>query len=145
MNNENICLVIGVGPGTGYETAKIFSENNYKVVVVSRTKERVDKICSELKNCFGFICDVYDLDKLIKTCETIKKEIGNPSVFVHNAVAGILEGGGGKTFLEGDPTRLEYNFRINTTSFLYLARSLVPDMIKKGRGSIVVTGNTAAK
>ena len=51
----------------------IFSENNYKVVVVSRTKERVDKICSELKNCFGFICDVYDLDKLIKTCETIKK------------------------------------------------------------------------
>ncbi|MGI9324843.1 MAG: SDR family oxidoreductase, partial [Pseudomonadales bacterium] len=39
---------------------------------------------------------------------------------------------------------LERNFRINTTSLLYLARALVPDMVAAGRGAIIVTGNTAA-
>jgi len=49
-----------------------------------------------------------------------------------------------KCFLEADPKDLEKNFRVNTTSLLYLARELVPAMVEAGQGAIMVTGNTAA-
>jgi len=65
--------------------------------------------------------------------------MGRPSVLVHNAVSATFQ-----NFLDADPEDLERNFRVNTTSLLYLARDLVPDMIKTGAGAIMVTGNTAA-
>ncbi len=47
-------------------------------------------------------------------------------------------------FLKADPEDLERNFRVNTTSLLYLARAVAPAMLDAGRGAIMVTGNTAA-
>jgi NADP-dependent 3-hydroxy acid dehydrogenase YdfG len=60
-------------------------------------------------------------------------------VLVNNAVSATF-----KTFLEADPEDLEWNFRVNTTSLLYLARALAPAMVAAGHGAIMVTGNTAA-
>lgn len=65
--------------------------------------------------------------------------MGNPSILIHNAVRATFG-----TFLEADPEDLERNFRVNTTSLLYLTRELAPTMIAAGKGTIVVTGNTAA-
>ena len=70
---------------------------------------------------------------------TLVRSSGVPSVLVHNAVSATF-----KTFLEADPEDLERNFRVNTTSLLYLARALAPDMVAAGHGAIMVTGNTAA-
>ena len=36
------------------------------------------------------------------------------------------------------------NFRVNVVALLHLARGLVPDMIARGEGALVVTGNTSA-
>ena len=44
--------------------------------------------------------------------------MGLPQVIVHNAVRATFQ-----TFLEADPQELELNFRVNTTSLLYLARA----------------------
>ena len=65
--------------------------------------------------------------------------MGHPSVLIHNAVSATFG-----RFLEADPEDLERNFRVNTTSLLYMARELSPSMIAAGNGAIVVTGNTAA-
>ena len=67
--------------------------------------------------------------------------MGPPEILIHNAVKGNFE----KKLLEGKAEWLEENFRINTTSLMYLAHSLIPDMIKNKKGVIIVTGNTAAK
>ena len=64
---------------------------------------------------------------------------GSPNVLIHNAV-----GGGWGTFLEIEPKMLDRNFRVNVMGLLYLAREVAPDMIKAGKGTILVTGNTSA-
>ncbi|MEM9005778.1 MAG: SDR family oxidoreductase [Cyanobacteria bacterium P01_F01_bin.86] len=69
----------------------------------------------------------------------IRSEIGNPSILVHNAVRATF----GK-FLEVDPENMEHNFRVNTTSLLYLARELAPAMVAAGNGAMIIAGNTAA-
>jgi len=43
-----------------------------------------------------------------------------------------------------DPQVLNQNFQVNTMGLLYLARSVTPEMIARGKGAIIVTGNTSA-
>ena len=81
---------------------------------------------------------------MLETTERVSADLAPPSIVIHNAVSGILEGGGAGKFLEADPARLEKNFRVNTTSLLYLARATAPAMVEAGKGAIIVTGNTSA-
>jgi NAD(P)-dependent dehydrogenase (short-subunit alcohol dehydrogenase family) len=85
------------------------------------------------------VCDVGDLEVLGSTIDAVRADLGRPSVLVHNAVSATFG-----TFLEADPAELEWNFRVNTTALLYIARALAPDMIAAGGGAIVVTGNTSS-
>ena len=139
-----VCLIVGVGPGTGAECARRFTRGGYAIAMIARNRERLDELESELGDAKGYVCDVSDLEQLVDTVHKVQSEMGAPEVLIHNAVSGVLDGGGASTFLESDPQRLEHNFRVNTTSLLYLAREVAPAMIDAGRGAILVTGNTSA-
>ena len=143
-DDSPVCLVAGVGPGTGSECARRFAAGGYRVAMLARDGERLAACENDIAGSRGFVCDVADLDALTATAAKVAAEMGAPRVLVHNAVSGILDGGGAATFLESEPTRLERNFRVNTTSLLYLARAVAPAMIEAGDGAIVVTGNTSA-
>lgn len=133
-------MITGVGDGTGAFTARKFSKSGYRVAMLARSKDRLLKLEKELPGSKAYVCDVANINKLSSTCRKIKSELGAPEVLIHNAVKGNFE-----KLLEGDPKWLEENFRINTTSLMYLAHALIPDMVKFKKGSIIVTGNTAAK
>ena len=135
-----ICMITGLGEGTGGYTAKKFSKEGYRIAMLARSVERLERFEKELKGSKGYICDVSNIDHLKETCSKIKNEMGSPEVLIHNAVKGNFE-----KLLDGKPEWLEENFRINTTSLMYLAHELIPDMIKSKKGVIIVTGNTAAK
>lgn len=134
-----ICLITGVGAGTGASLARRFARGGYQVAMLARNRDRLSSLEQEIEDAKAYSCDISDLDALLETVKAVQIEMGAPSVLVHNAVAATF-----KTFLEADPEDLERNFRVNTTSLLYLARALAPAMIKAGNGAIMVTGNTAA-
>ena len=62
--------------------------------------------------------------KLLDVCSKVKKDIGDPNIFIHNAVAGVADGGLAGSFLSDNPERLDRNFKVNTKSLLYFAREL---------------------
>lgn len=134
-----VCVITGVGDATGAALVRRFVEGGYHVAMLARTAARLRTLEAETDAATAYVCDVGDLDTLQATIEKIRTELGDPEIVVHNAVAHSFE-----TFLEGDPALLERNFRVNTTALLYLARALAPAMIDRGRGAIIVTGNTAA-
>ncbi len=136
---QPVCLITGVGAGTGAALARRFAAGGYRVAMLARNRERLDALEKEIGDAKGYVCELADLDALLATVEAVRTEMGAPSVLVHNAVSATF-----KTFLESDPEDLERNFRVNTTSLLYLARALAPAMVDAGHGSIMVTGNTAA-
>ena len=135
-----ICMITGLGEGTGGYTAKKFAKEGYRIAMLARSEERLDRFEKELEGSKGYVCDVSNIEHLLEICFKIKDEMGAPEVLIHNAVKGNFE-----TLLDGKPEWLEKNFRINTTSLMYLAHALIPDMIKSKKGVIIVTGNTAAK
>jgi len=107
--------------------------------MLARNQDRLAQLERDLPGAKVFAIDLADLDHLVALCRQVKDEIGLPDVVVHNAVRATFKG-----FLDAEPEELERNFRVNTTSLLYLAREFVPAMIDRGSGTIVVTGNTAA-
>ena len=137
--SHKICLITGVGEGTGAAIARRFASEGYVVIMLARNEERLSALEQELQNSKAFAFDLSNLDQLTEICESIKKNIGVPDVVIHNAVRATFD-----TFLEGEPEELEQNFRVNTTSLLFLARAFAPEMIERGSGAIAVTGNTAA-
>ena len=134
-----LCLITGVGDATGAALARRFAAGGYRVAMVARNAERLKALEREIAQSMALTCDVGDLDALSAAITIVSAEMGDPEVLVHNAVAHSFD-----SFLDGDPKELERNFRINTTSLLYLARAVAPSMIEAGRGAIMVTGNTAA-
>ena len=132
-------LITGVGEGTGAALVRRFARGGYKIAMLARNQERLKLLEDEISDSKAYLCDVGNIDMLLNTVEAVRKDMGDPNVLIHNAVAATFE-----SFLEADPKDLEKNFRVNTTSLLYLARELVPAMVEAGQGAIMVTGNTAA-
>ena len=140
MKQKSVCMITGVGDGTGAYTARRFAKAGYHIAMIARDKSRLSNLENEIPNSKGFTCDVSDLLTLQETCNQVKGLMGTPEILIHNAVKGNFE-----KLLEGRPEWLEENFRINTTSLMYLAHAVIPDMVKNKKGVIIVTGNTAAK
>ena len=137
--SDKVCLVTGVGEGTGAAIARRFASGGYQVAMLARNEERLAALEEELSGSKAFAFDLADQDRLVEVCHWVNENMGAPDVVVHNAVRATFD-----TFLEGDPDDLERNFRVNTTSLLSLARSFAPGMVERGSGAIAVTGNTAA-
>lgn len=133
-----VCIITGVGPGTGSALARRFS-GDYHVALIARTERRIEPLKSELPNSSAHICDVTDEAAINETVAKITRDFGAPTVAIHNAVGGTIG-----NFLEVDPAALETNFKVNTMGMLYLARAVAPAMIEAQKGAIIATGNTSA-
>jgi NAD(P)-dependent dehydrogenase (short-subunit alcohol dehydrogenase family) len=137
--SQSVALITGVGPGTGTALARRFAAGGYRVAMLARSQDRLAALEKELPSAKAFACDVADPAALNATVDAIEAQWAAPSMLIHNAVGGTFG-----NFLEIDPEALNRNFQVNTMSLLHLARRLAPAMLKVGKGSIIVTGNTSA-
>jgi NAD(P)-dependent dehydrogenase (short-subunit alcohol dehydrogenase family) len=135
--SQDVCLITGVGPGTGAALARRFADG-YRVAMLARNAERLGELEQQIDGSVSFPCDVTDVDALTGTVEKIRADLGPPSVVIHNAVGGAFG-----DFMSIEPQVLEQNFQVNTMALLHLARLTAPAMIDAGRGAILCTGNTS--
>jgi short-subunit dehydrogenase len=140
MADQNVCVITGVGPGTGSALARRFAKGGYRVALIARNEDRLRDLQAELHGSKGYRCDVADPKQVEAVLDEIENDFGQPSILIHNAVGGAFG-----SFLEIDPEVLNRNFQVNTMALLYLARRLAPAMVQAGRGTILVTGNTSAQ
>ena len=135
---QKVCLVTGVGPGTGTAIARRFADG-YQVAMLARNAERLDSIAAQTPNVHAFPCDVTDAAALEASVAAVSTQLGTPDVVVHNAVGGAFG-----EFTAIDPAVLERNFAVNTVALLRLGQLVAPAMVERGSGAIICTGNTAA-
>ena len=137
--SKKIALITGVGPGTGSSIARRFSDGGYKIAMIARDKERLKSLEDELEDSKGYSCELRNSEYLNSTIDNIIKDFGYPDVFIHNAVRGTRG-----NFLEFTSEELQSNFDINVIALHRIAQKVAPEMIKKNKGAIIVTGNTSA-
>jgi NAD(P)-dependent dehydrogenase (short-subunit alcohol dehydrogenase family) len=137
---EPVCVISGVGPGTGTALVRRFAAGGYRVAMLARNAERLADLADQVPAAKAYVCDVSDQSQVDAAMALVEREIGPPTVLIHNAV-----GGGWGTFMEIDPAMLNRNFQVNTMGLLYLAQRVAPVMVCAGVGTIIVTGNTSAQ
>ena len=137
---EPVCVISGVGPGTGTALVRRFAAGGYRVAMLARNAERLANLTKEVPLAKSYVCDVSDQSQVDAAMDRIERDMGAPSVLIHNAV-----GGGWGNFMDIDPAMLNRNFQVNTMGLLYLARRAAPAMVAAGKGAIIVTGNTSAQ
>ena len=69
---DKICLVTGVGPGTGTSMVRKFSDGGYKVIMISRSEERLQILQKEIINTKSFPCDVSKEEDMESIIQQIK-------------------------------------------------------------------------
>jgi NADP-dependent 3-hydroxy acid dehydrogenase YdfG len=107
--------------------------------MLARNAGRLDTLAKEMPDAHAFPCDVTDHAQVEATIAAIEAKLGTADVLVHNAVGGAFG-----SFLEIDPEVLNRNFQVNTMGLLHLGRRVAPAMMARGKGTIIVTGNTSA-
>ena len=141
---SKVCLITGVGPGTGTALVERFVQGGYRVAMMARSAERLEELAARPANADGgdahaYPCDVADPEALTASFERLSSDLGTPSIVVHNAVAATFG-----SYLEIEPDDLRRNFEVKTMALLHLARLATPGMIEAGFGAILCTGNTSA-
>jgi NAD(P)-dependent dehydrogenase (short-subunit alcohol dehydrogenase family) len=137
--SKPVCVVTGVGPATGSALVRRFASAGYRVAMLARNRQRLDALAAELSDAHVFACDVSDAAQVDAAIAAVEAQLGTIDVLVHNAVGGAFG-----SFLEIEPDVLNRNFQVNTMGLLYLARRIAPGMAARGKGAIIVTGNTSA-
>lgn len=137
-DKPKLCLITGVGPGTGSAIARRFAGNGYRLLLNARSEERLTELADELGNAVSICADLADPTERLNFIEAVLRE-GVPDIVVNNAVGGTFG-----NYLNIDPADLTRNFTINVEALLDIARALIPKMIDSGGGAFLATGNTSA-
>lgn len=137
--DQKVCVVTGIGPGLGIAYARRFAAGGYRVALLGRTHEKLQRYADELEGSLAVVCDVSDADSVAAAFETVRDKLGQPDVIVHNAGSGVFKG-----FLETTAEELQSSFDVNVGGLFHVAQQALPAMLKAGSGALIITGATAA-
>lgn len=141
--SQEICAVVGVGPGIGLAVAKRFGQEGYRLALIARNVAKLEDFAGELKQAGiesqSFEADAGDFASLKSAFDRIKSEMGDPAVLVYNAAA----------FQRGQPSELDpddlmSSFAINVAGAMVAAQQVIPAMRAKKQGTILFTGGGLA-
>jgi NAD(P)-dependent dehydrogenase (short-subunit alcohol dehydrogenase family) len=134
-----VALVTGGGRGIGAGIAHELAGAGARVAVAARTRKQVDEIAREIDG-LALEVDVSDRADVERMVAETERELGPIQVLVANAGIG---GPDGLTW-EVDPDAWWHVFEVNVLGVHLCCRTVIPGMLERGDGRIVITGSGAA-
>jgi NADP-dependent 3-hydroxy acid dehydrogenase YdfG len=131
---------VGAGPGNGAALARRFAERGDRVALVARDEQRLRAIAREIPRTIAVRGDVTDERSLAAAFAEIGAALGPVDTLVYNAgnfVPGSIE--------ETNVETLEGAFRVNCSGCLRAVQHVLPGMLERGCGTIVIVGATASR
>ena len=134
-----VALVTGGGRGIGANVARELADAGMRVAVSARTPEQVEDVAREIGG-LAIAADVSDRESVEAMVERVESELGPIDLLVANAgIAGWEE-----TTWELEPDEWWRTFEVNVLGVFLCCRAVIPGMIERSRGRIVLTGSGAA-
>lgn len=136
-------LITGAGRGIGRAIALALASIGHTTILTARTMTELESVKQEImsKNGKAFIyqCDITSKEALTSLLASVTNDVGNVDILINNA--GVAE----SAKLEDTTDEFwQKTFAINVDVPFFLARAVVPDMKKNGRGTIINIASTAA-
>jgi len=134
-----VSLITGGGRGIGALIARELTSAGARVAVAARTAGQVEGVASQVGG-LAVVADVTKRDNVEAMVAQVESELGPIDLLVANAGIGTE---GGSTW-EVDPEEWWRVLEVNMLGVHLSCRSVIPGMLERGRGRIVITGSGAA-
>ncbi|MDF1673813.1 MAG: SDR family NAD(P)-dependent oxidoreductase [Vicingaceae bacterium] len=135
-------LITGATSGFGEAAARIFSENNYRLILTGRRKERLKALQNELSSEVFLLCfDVRNKESVAEAINSLPAEWKKIDVLVNNA--GLASGL--DKVQDGGLDDWDKMIDTNVKGLLYVSNAVIPLMKVQGSGHIINIGSTAGK
>ena len=140
-----VCLVIGAGAGIGGNVGKRFAAEGHHAVLCRRSDEEgLERLVSSIEedggSATGFLMNAIKPDAIEERVTQVEHEIGPIEVALFNLGAQI----GNRSLAETSYKQFEMGWQLATFALFRLASVLMPRMVERGHGTLLVTSATAA-
>jgi uncharacterized protein len=137
-------LITGASGGIGFELSQIFARDRINLILVARSKEKLEGMAFSLSRDYGinvtpFPADLSDMEQVKKVYEHCRQNSIQVDYLVNNA--GFGDNG---YFVESDWNRQLEMINLNITALTYLTRLFLPEMVSRQSGKILNVASTAA-
>ncbi len=132
-----VALVTGGGRGIGRAVARRLAAEGARVIVSGRRVAELEATAAEIRG-IALPLDVADRQALAPFLDALAREAGPVDILVNNA--GIAES---SPFDRTDDARWDRILEVNATAPFRLCRALVPGMIARGWGRVVMMASNA--
>ncbi|MBS7808476.1 SDR family oxidoreductase [Variovorax sp. PCZ-1] len=148
MNSSNSELVLvgqvaaitGAASGIGYASAHALIKAGAKVVLIDNDELALTKACSKLgTNALPLKLDLLDAEQCASMPDQILDLTGQLDIF--HANAGLYVGG---DLVDAKDAAIDRMLNLNINVVMKNVRGILPHMIERGRGDIIVTSSLAA-
>ena len=138
-----VVIVTGGAGGIGSRIARAFARTGAKVVIASRSMEKLEAIAEELnaqgQTCLPIACDVTDADQVEQMIAETVDKLGGLDVLVNNA--------GGALFMkppeEIEPDEWRAGIALNLDSVFFCCKAAAKYMVEQQRGRIISISSVA--
>ena len=140
--SKPVVAITGVGPGLGAALAHRFAQGGYAVAINARRAEYLRSLAEEISAAGGQVlavpADIGDRAQVEAAFKSIREQLGSPEILLYNAGSGTWG-----TITDLTPEQYETTWRVNAYGAFLSAKEVAPDMIDRGRGTMLFTGATA--
>jgi short-subunit dehydrogenase len=134
-----LAVVTGASSGIGLELARLFAADGYPLVVTAEDAA-IHDVAGQLP---GVSVEAVQADLATRAgCEALVSHVGDRAVDALVLNAGVGVGG---PFLETDLEAELAMINLNVVSVVYVAKRLLPAMVARGHGRVLVTSSIAAQ
>jgi len=138
-----IALITGASSGIGLELAREFARDGYDLVLAARRIEPMQALADELKSAGASTTVIAsDLSKP-GAAAALAAELDARGLAIEALVNNSGLGDNAK-FHVSDQTRIGEMLQVNMVALTELTRLLVPGMVKRGRGKVMMVASTAS-
>jgi NAD(P)-dependent dehydrogenase (short-subunit alcohol dehydrogenase family) len=134
-----VALVTGGGRGIGANIARELAGAGARVAVSARTKDEVEAVAQEIGGV-AVVADISKGEDVERMVSEVESELGPIDLLVANAGIGNQDG----ATWEVDPRDWWHVLEVNVLGVHLSCRAVIPGMLDRGRGRIVITGSGAA-
>jgi uncharacterized protein len=140
----NYTLITGASSGIGQELARVFAKNNHNLVLVARSKEKLEELKKEIETNSEVVAEVISIDLSVpKAAEVLYEEVKKKNLHVDILVNNAGFGDHG-LFADSDPKRNDDMIVLNILTLTKLTRLFMTEMIRLKHGRILNVASTAA-
>jgi len=137
-------LITGASSGIGWELAKIFAANKTNLVLVARSRQKLEQLANELRSQHGIAIEIIVKDlSNYETAQEIYDSCSQKSIQIDYLVNNAGFGDFGM-FAERDWDKQLQMINLNVTALTFLTRLFLPGMISHGYGKVMNVASTAA-